>query len=440
LLAISPLASCEDDNGGPAPAEVVTIKYLRHDNPNYLTADTDFFRQYMVDHPTVKIVDTTVPFNSLDASLAADLTRDLFPYDLLMMPPSRMCAYAKNLADVPDDVVTLAEAQNTFFEAPLSGSTCGGKLKGLPVEYNLEYGGVVVNMDKWEAHFPDRKPGWTDWKSFIADASALAEYENGEPKANGLDISPDWSISVWSMFQAQILQRGGAFRDDATGLFRFQTPEARAALEDMISWVRDSRIMFTSLVPARNTGVTERLAAGASGLGWGDPAKPLSVMGYIGTWGLSSTKVRVPPPSTWRFEYHAVPPMAGTEHKFAQDSGWAFAVPKTTRNLKVAWDIARAMALSAEAMRKWSSVTGALPALKANGTASVAAANPSLAEVQPLLERGRWTGYIPVPALVSVTSGMANQYWAAVAGKPIDQALADAEQTANTAIEQNRDR
>jgi ABC-type glycerol-3-phosphate transport system substrate-binding protein len=447
LLALLPLVlpswGCEDSQDGtPVGPTVVTIRYLRHDNPNYITADSQFFRQYMEEHPNVKIEDTTVPFNTLEAALLADLTRDQFFYDLLMVPPSRMCTFTRNLTDVPDDVVTLTQAQSTFFEAPLAGSTCEGKLKGLPVEYNLEYGGVVVNMDKWEAKFPDREPGWTDWRSLIADASALTEYDDaGQPRASGLDISPDWPMSVWSMLQAQILQRGGQFRDPATTSFKFNTPEGHASLEDMVSWVTKDKIMYTSLVPDRNTGVTERLAAGATGYGWSDPARPLSAMGYVGTWGLASTRVRVPPGSNWRYEYHALPPMVGTEHKFAQDSGWSFAVPRTSRHPEVAWDIARSLALSAENMRRWSGVTGALPALKANGTASVAAADPLLAEVQPLLEHGRWTGYIPVQVLTPVQTAVLSGYWAVVAGsKTVEQALMDMDLEVNALIELYRGR
>jgi multiple sugar transport system substrate-binding protein len=435
----SDATTAQPDAGG-GTAGMVTIKFLRHDNPNYLKADTEFFNAYMAEHPNVRIEDTTVPYNTLDASLAADLPRDQFFYDLVLMPPSEVCAYADNLTDVPAAIVSLPEAQNTFFEAPLAGSTCEGKLKGLPVEYNLEYGGVVVNLDKYEARFPGKTPTWPDWRSFISDATALAEYDAaGKPMANGLDISPDWAGSVFHMFLAQILQRGGNYWGPTGDLFDFTTPQARDALTDMVSWVTQDKIMDTSLVPPRNTGVTERLAAGATGFGWSDPARPLSVMGYIGTWGLNSTMVRVPPGSTWRYEYRAVPPMVGSTHLFVQNSGWAFSVPRTSSNAAVAWDIARSLALSADAMRRWSAITGALPALKANGTATAVSGNPSLAQVQPLLERGRWIGYIPVPALTPVTSGVLTNYWAVVAGsKTVDQALLDMEQGSNTAIEQNR--
>jgi ABC-type glycerol-3-phosphate transport system substrate-binding protein len=131
--------------------------------------------------------------------------------------------------------------------------------------------------------------------------------------------------------------------------------------------------------------------------------------------------------------------MVGTEHKFIQNSGWAFAVPKTTRNPQVAWDIARSLALSPEAMRKWSSVTGALPALRVNGTAAAAASHPSLAKVQPLLEKGQWLGFIPTGAIEVVSGTLVNNFFAAATGtKSVDQALIDMQQTANEAIEKNR--
>jgi multiple sugar transport system substrate-binding protein len=445
-LAMLAIAGCESDEMGQQPGSQttgqVTIRFLRHDNPNYLKADNEFFRAYEADHPNVKIEDTTVPFNQLDASLVAELSRDQFSYDLLMIPPSHVCAYARNITDVPADVVTLAEAQNTFFQAPLEGSVCEGKLKGLPVEYNLEYGGVVVNMDKYEARFPGKTPSWPDWRSFIADAAALTEYDDaGRPMANGLDFSPDWAASVWTIFTAQILQRGGDYWAPGRTALNLDTPEARESLAEIASWVTRDKVMHPSLVPPRNTGVTERLAAGATGYGWSDPANPLAVMGYIGTWGLNATMVRVPPGSKWRYEYRALPPMVGSEHLFVQNSGWAFAVPNTSKNPKVAWDIARSLALSADAMRRWSTITGALPALKANGTATAAASNPSLAQVQPLLEKGRWVGYIPVPALTPVTSGILQQYLAVVAGtKTVQEALVDTQEMANAAINQHRGR
>jgi multiple sugar transport system substrate-binding protein len=449
------LCACQGDipvnnpivpGGGGA---TITIRFLRHNNPNYVTADSAYFAAYEAAHPNVRIEDTTVDFNTLVALLSGDLKQNTFEYDLVLIPPSRLCGFASYITDVPEDVITLPRAREVFFAAPLAGSICGGRLKGLPVEYNLEYGGVVLNLNKYEAKFPASTPGsWADWRAFIAQAAALTEYdEAGVPRANGLDIDPNWPPATREIFLSQILQRGGrywtdsgvgdpmAFDSSEGDLFNFTTPEARATLTEMVGWIANDRVMFRGLVPPSNTHVTTRLAAGAAGFGWGDPARPLAVMGYVGTAGVPSTVAELPPGSPWRFDFFTVPPMVGSEHVFVQDSGWSFAVPNTSRNPQVAWDIARSLALSPEDMRRWSSITGALPALKENATPETAAEHPYATKVLDLLPRGRWFGYVPAGAYETFGSAITTNYFAAAAGeKTIDQALLDMQTAANKAI------
>ena len=442
----------EPSLGGVGPAgAAVTIRFLRHNNPNYIVADRAFFDEYEAAHPNVKIEDTTVNFQSLAAALAGDLKNDRFEYDLVLIPPSRLCGFAANTTDVPPEVITLEQARELMFAAPLAGSTCGGRLKGLPVEYNLEYGGVVVNLDKYEAKF-GRAPQWPDWPTFIAEAAMLTEYDaQGNPRANGLDIDPVWTPATWEILLSQILQRGGKYWTDGPGgdessfdanegdLFNFNTAEARASLTEMVGWITVNKVMFPELVPDKNTHVITRLASGAAGYGWNDPTKPLAVMGYLGTAGVPSARAELPPGTNWRFDYFPVPPMVGTEHRFVQSSGWSFAVPNTSKHPTVAWDIAKALALSPQKMRQWSAVTGALPALKENGSPSAAAAHPSAAKVQHLLERGQWIGYIPVGGYGTVVGAFPANFFAAAKGmKTIEGALADMEQTINQAILQHR--
>lgn len=430
------IASCgEDSSGGDGE---VTLSYLRHDNPPYVKADDEHFVDYMGSNPKVTVMATTVKYQTLGATMLADLKNDRLTVDVIRVIPSWVCSFAANLLDVPTDVISLSEAETTFFSAPLAGSTCDGKLKGLPIEYNLEYGGVVLNVDKYEAKFGARAPAWTDWATFIGDAAALSEYEGSAPKANGLDIAPDWPQPVKHIFFSQIVQRGGSYWT-ASNTFTFNTPEARASLAEMVKWVTTDKVMFPSLIPEQNSFVTTRLAMGASGYGWGDPDKPLSVMGYAGTWALPNTLGQVPAGKNVRYGFFALPPMVGTEQKFVQNSGFALVVPKTSKNPKAAWDLIKSLALSPQAMRKWAATAGTLPALKVNGTPAAAAGDPLLAKVQPLLQQGRWVGYIPAGAIETVEGALSSNFFAVVNGrKTIDQALADMEQVSNTALSQHR--
>jgi multiple sugar transport system substrate-binding protein len=437
------LAGCHSNgaatvDGDDAP---VTITFLRHDNPNYLTADDAYFEQYRADHPNVTIADTTVDFKALSTSLNSDLKNNQFAYDLVLIPPARLCSFADNLTDVPEDIITLGQARSTFFDAPLAGSVCnGGKnLKGLPVEYNLEYGGVVVNMDKYHARFPDKDPVWATWDDFLTEAAGLTEYDgNGKPMANGLDIDPGWSPPMRHIFISQIEQRGGHYLAP-DGTFDFTSSYAHDSLAAMVDWVVSRRLMFSNLIPDKNTGVTTRLAAGTAGYGWGNVGMPLSVMGYAGSWAVPSTKGQVPPGVTWNFQYFPLPPMVGTEHKFVTDSGWSFAVPNTSRHQKVAWDVARRLALDPERMRQWSSVTQALPALRENGTVAAAGDNQSLLRVLPLLERGVFVGFVPAEGLDTINGAMVRGFFEAVKNRElgvdtVDQTLKTMQDTVNDVV------
>ena len=441
LVAVLGVGACgggstsSSEGGGP-----VTLTMLQHDNPAYRNADKVAFDDYTATHKNVTITTTSIDYASLTSKLLADLKADNLGVDLVRIPPSWVCSFADHLAEVPADVVSLSDAQNTFFAAPLSGSTCNGHLMGLPMEYNLEYGGVVVNLDKYQALHPGQEPSWSDWSAFMSDAQALTEMDaSGHPAANGLDIDPSWPQPAKHIFFSQILQRGGDYWSADKMSFDFSTQAAKDALSDMVSWLKGRPVMFSALIPDKNTFVTTRLATGATGYGWNDLTKPLSVMGYVGTWGLTDTIGQKPMGSTTQYGFYTLPPMVGAQHKFVQNSGWALAVPKTSKNQKAAWDVIKSLALSPEAMRKWSDTTGSLPALRANGTPDAASGNPLLAKVQPLLDKGQWVGYIPAGAIETVEGTIVSNFFDAANGKKsVDQALADMQAAANKALTDNR--
>jgi multiple sugar transport system substrate-binding protein len=440
LALVVAATACGGEEQPSGETEKVTIAFLRNDNPPYVKATDEAFAAYIKQHPNVSVVDTTVRYRSVVTTLLADLTRDQLAADLVFMPPSIVCTFAENLADVPADVITLSQAQNTFFAAPLAGSICDGKLKALPMEYNLEYGGVVVNLDKYQKKFPGKTPQWTTWASFIGEAAALSEYDDtGVGRVNGLDLSPEWPQPSQMLLFAQILQRGGEYWT-ADGLFDFNTGQARDGLAAIVKWISGDKIMFPGLIPDSNTFVLNRLVAGATGYGWDKPEEPLSAMGYAGTWALAATR-QLPQAKDRedRFAFFALPPMVGNQHRFAQNSGFAWAVPRTSKNQKVAWDMIKALTLSPEAAAKWAAIGGSLPALRANATAEKAANDPVLSQVQPLLEHGRWRGFRPAAAEDTIEAAiMTKVFDAAFRGKDVATALAEMEQIANDAIRASR--
>jgi multiple sugar transport system substrate-binding protein len=416
----------------------VTIAFLEHDNPNYGTANAAAFTAYKAKHPNVTINVTTIQYASLTAQLVADLKNDRLQADLLQVPGNWACSFAANLADVPADVLTLDAAKMTFFEPQVDGTTCDGVMKGLPIEYNLEYGGAVLDVDKYQAKFPGKTPAWDNWNAFISDAAALTEYDAaGMPRANGLDIDPNWPGAIVYIFLAEIVQHGGQYWAASGDRFDLSTQAAHDGLADIVSWIVDKKVMSLSLVPTDPSGfVATRLAQGTPGYGWDDPNKPLSVMGYLGSWGLSLVKGLLPPArQNEHYDYVALPPIVGTEHKFVTYGGWSFAVPKTSKNQRRAWDIAKSIALDPTAMKQWQATTTSLPALRVNGSATAAATDPLLAKVQPLLDVGQYIGHMPAAGIQNMEGAISSNVFDVVRGKKtVDMALAEMQQQINAAF------
>jgi multiple sugar transport system substrate-binding protein len=440
VAAAAGAAGCKDE-GAPAN-EPVKIAFFEHGNPDYGKANGVAFAAYHTAHPNVTVEVTTVEYSSLTATLLADLKNDRLKADLLQVPGNWACSFAANLADVPADVLTLDAARTTFFNPQVDGVTCGGALKGIPIEYNLEYGGVVVDVDKYQMRFPGKTPSWSDWPTFIGEASMLAEFgPDGAPKANGLDIDPNWPGPMVYIFLAAIKQRDGQYWSAKGDTFDLTSQAANDALADIVSWVVKDKVMSLSLIPPGPGGfVGTRLANGTTGYGWSDPNKPLSVMGYVGTWGLSAVRGFLPPErKSERYDYFALPPMVGTQHRFVTYGGWSFAVPKTSKNQKVAWDIARSLALDPAAMKQWQATTLSLPALRVNGTADAAAADPVLAKVQPLLQQGEYIGHMPAGAIQTMEGAILSNVFAVVRNeKDVDAALMAIQKSTNEAFAQNR--
>jgi ABC-type glycerol-3-phosphate transport system substrate-binding protein len=303
----------------------------------------------------------------------------------------------------------------------------------------LDYGGAVVNLDKFEQRFPGRQPGWSDWRAFITDAATLVERGmDGTPTVNGLDIDPNWAGGVEHLFFASILQRGSDYWAPDHKSFDLNTSAAREALADIVSWIVNDKVMYLSLVSPSDGFVGTRLAHGTTGYGGNDPLSPLSAMGYMGTWGLAFAQQNLPPArANTRFTYVSLPPIVGTQHKFVSYGGWAFAVPKSSKNQRVAWDIAKSLALDPAAMKQWSATTTTLPALRANASKEAAATDPILAQIQPLFEVGQYIGFIPAAAHQIMEAAIASNIFAVVRGdKTADAALADMQTAINMAIAQ----
>ncbi|MCB9136346.1 MAG: extracellular solute-binding protein [Anaerolineales bacterium] len=360
LLALT-LAAC---NGNATPTEqassntdetAVTLRLWTHQNDAFNAGYEALIAAYTAEHPNVTINLETFDYDTYIQTLQTALPAKT-EADLLQMFGSWVCSYADggSLAEVPATMTSLQAAQDAFFAPQIAGYTCDGKLYGLPQEYNIEYGAVLVNTAlAKEAGLTDITNGWTTWDDFIADAKALTIMQDGVMTRAGYNFTG--SDGLTASFYSLILQNGGTY---LTGDgFTVNTPEGHAALallkrfvdeglvdpvlfNDTQNWVGDSYFEGTSAIGLVGPWVVPEYGA--------DYGEVLDVTQYV----------------------HL--PTVGADKSFVAASGWGLAVSANSPAAETAWDFVKFATMNAQNAVQFNITSGTLPALKANATGDAA--------------------------------------------------------------------
>jgi multiple sugar transport system substrate-binding protein len=366
-----------------APAEeAVTIRVWTHQNNAFNGGYHALADKYMAEHPNV-----TIKFESFDYDTYIQTLQTAMPAgteaDILQMFGSWVCSYAEgnNLAEVPADVLTVDDAQSKILAAPIGGYICDGKLYGIPQEYNIEYGAVMVNTKLAdEAGATNYKEGWKDWDAFIEDAKKLTVVQDGVMTRAGFNFTG--SDGIATMFHSLILQYGGQYLQDGT--YTVTTPEGQKTLELM------KRLVDEGLVDPVLFNDTENWV--------GDSYfEETSAIGLVGPWAIPEYSGDYP-------EVAAVTkyvrlPSVGDKPVFAAASGWGLTVSANSKVQDAAWDFVKFVTLNADNAVSWNLASGTLPALEENlSGANAEKLGSEFSYFEPfldLLQYGLFAGHFP---------------------------------------------
>ena len=388
VIASLVLAAC----GGGAPAateepaasgEKVELRVWGHQAPAFNQANEAMFKAFMAENPNVTIKYETFPWDvfiqTIQTSLPAGNTADV-----ILIPGGYTCRYASGgqLLEVPADVMTVEQAQEIFFAAPLGGQTCDGKLYGFPAEYNIEYGGAYVNPALFEAAGVTYPPQWQSWDDVVADAKELTQVgSDGVMTVAGMHYTN--SDQLFTYFLAGILEQGGDYFAEDGKHFNFNSPEAVATIQKLIDMAQTDQIVDPVIFNAESEWVGDSFAQGHNAIG------------VLGSWYAGDAKLAYP---DLEFDYVSLPPMMGDEHKFASVGGWGYVVGKSTKNPELAWQLAEFLGANEANVLQFNSTSATIPAMKS------VAEDPKYAEAVPfanavlaILDAGQYQGNLTDP-------------------------------------------
>ncbi len=363
--------------GLAAAQEPVTLKLWAHQESNFNASTQELIDAYEAANPNV-----TIEMETFEYSLYIQTLQTALPAgdeaDILALFGSWVCSYSDRLAPKPDSI-DLNPAD--FYDATMGGYICNDTIYGAPQEFNLEYGGVLVNQSQFEAAGRAYPPNWATWDEMIADAEALTvRGDDGAMTVAGFHFTNADAIAHF--FMSGILQRGGSYVNE-DGSYNLDTEESRATLQQM-----------ADLVAA---GVVDPVLFNDSA-NWGGSAffAGQSAIVLIGPW---ATGISADYPDFGSFGYARMPAI-GEDPTFVADSGWGLTASGSSPNSDIAWDFINFAAHNEANALAWNMQSKTIPALRAivadeAARTELLSVQPWLENILPNLEFGRFLGSLP---------------------------------------------
>ena len=366
-----------DGNGGDG---AVTLTMWAHRSKSFNKALRDAAAAYEAEHANVTIELETFAYDDYIQTLQTALPAGN-EADILHMFGTWTCSYRDFLQPVPNDVVSLSDAEEAFYPGPLGGYVCDDTLYGLPEESNVEYGATLVNTQMAE-DAGVTVDGWASWDELIADASKMTVIQDGVITRAGYHFTAGDGLA--HSFLSLILQAGGRFLNEDGTAFTFATPEGEAALTQLKAVV-DAQALDPVLFNDESNWVGDCYFT------------ELCAMGLVGPWAVADYAEDYPE-VTANTVYEKLPALESSE-AFVADSGWGLAVSNASPNADVAWDFARFAALEPEQAKQWNLTSGTLPALVENAEGAardeLIAAFPHFETWFEVLPNAQFVGQLP---------------------------------------------
>ena len=406
----------QGDDGGGGDGGAVTLRMWAHRSKSFNQALRDAARAYTAEHPNVTIELETFDYDSYIQTLQTALPAGT-EADILHMFGTWTCTYADNLTPVPEDVLSLADAEATFFPGPVGGYACGDTLYGLPQESNVEYGAVLVNtaMAQQAGVSTD---GWATWDEFIADARAMTTVQDGVVTRAGYHFTAGDGLA--HSFLSLILQTGGSYLNEDGTAFTLDTPEAAEALNLLLS-LSEAPVVDPVLFNDEENWVGDCYFT------------ELCAMGLVGPWAVADYEEDFPDVAVDTV-YVKLPPL-GESEAFVADSGWGLTVSSHSPNAEVAWDFASFAALDPENAAAWNATSGTLPALTANAEGpardDLVASFPHFETWFEVLPNAQFVGQLPDRDLLYYEIIYNHVLGTLQGGETVDEALQAMETEAN---------
>lgn len=305
VLACS-LVGCS--SGSSNSSDGIVLTFWAHQNEPWNNSYKEIISAFEAENKGITINLETFPYDDFESKVQTSLINGEGGADIYEIWGGWGIDYAPSgaLMALPDDFASQIEDET--YPATYGALMSDGKLYGMPLEFNIEYGGMLVNLNllkEYNLQIPET------WDQLVKTAEAGSKKEGDVFSVKGFDFV-NWD-SVPYLFLSMILQQGSNYLNE-DGSFNVNTPEAKKAFQEL-----------TDLVIVDGVTNLEGLNGGAELEGYQQLYANRALMVPRGPWTISEGVESFELTLGTDFDYVALP-WYSTEHKFAAETGWALAI------------------------------------------------------------------------------------------------------------------
>lgn len=398
----------------PAGGELTgTLKIWTHQNPAWSKAYQVQIDKFVAMHPGVKIEQESFPYSDFQSKLQTSLVSGNGA-DIYVIFGSWAADYMPTgaLAKVPDNMA--AQMKEDYYAPTLGGFTHNDAYYGIPIEYNIEYGGMLVNKKLFDEKKLAYPTTWADLEK-VSDATAK---RNGElMEMRGFEFATYDGLT--NLFLAMILQKGGKYIAEDGKTVDFSTPEAIDSMTTLVDYVKTRE--WTNL---------DGLGGSGEG-GYAAIFKDNAMMNMVGPWAIAQGSDSYD--LTYGVDYDYIPlPVYGDKNLFTAETGWGFIVPENSKQKELAWAFLEFFS-QPENLMEHNILCTQLPPRKS------IAADPAYLEAMPytkplidILEGGQYVGYFNTDIFKQNLNGMFTELTRGNKYATVADGLKDFQTTMNT--------
>ena len=185
VMAVSCLACAKSPSGAAPSANAVELTFWGHQEDTWNTSYLSIADAFMAENPDIKINFEFFPYDEFESKVQTSLISKSGGADLYEIWGGWGVDYASTgaLAAMPAEMIK--EIRDDAYACTYGALEYDGKLYGMPMEFNIECGGLLVNNKLLQAKGLDIP---TTWDDLITEAKKVTLVENGIMTVKGFDF------------------------------------------------------------------------------------------------------------------------------------------------------------------------------------------------------------------------------------------------------------